>query len=83
MIEIIEKASLNRIEKGLESIGKILSKERDEETALRTGDIFRLKSVKFPEMELGVTGERLTGEYFLLGLKKVDFFRLLLDILYP
>ena len=33
--------------------------------------MFKLISVKFPEYELGVTGERLTGEYFLLGLKKV------------
>jgi hypothetical protein len=73
MIELIEKASLNRIEKGLESIGIIRSKERGEETVLQTGDIFRLKSVKFPDMELGVTGDRLTGEYFLLGLKKVLF----------
>jgi hypothetical protein len=68
VVEIIEKAYLNPIEKG---IGKILNKEKDEETVLRTGDLFRLRSVKFPEFELGVTGERLTGEYFLLGLKRV------------
>jgi hypothetical protein len=68
MIEILEKAYLGPIEKG---IGKILNKEKDEENVLRTGDLFRLRSVKFPEFELGVTGDRLTGEYFLLSLKKV------------
>jgi hypothetical protein len=72
VVEIIEKAYLNPIEKG---IGKILNKDKDkdEENVLRTGDSFRLRSVKFPDFELGVTGERLTGEYFLLGLKKVPF----------
>jgi hypothetical protein len=69
-IEIIEKASQSTIEKG---IGKILHKEKDEENVLRTGDLFRLRSVKFPEFELGVTGDRLTGEYFLLSLKKVSY----------
>jgi hypothetical protein len=73
VIEIVEKASLNRIEKGLETIGKkILHKETPDEGTLRAGDVFRLRSVKFPGYELGVTSARLTGEYFLLGLKKVD-----------
>jgi len=72
-VEIIEKASLNTLEKGLESIkGKIRHKERDTEGVLRAGDVFRLRSVKFPGFELGVTGVRLTDDFFHLGLRKID-----------
>jgi hypothetical protein len=70
-IEIMEKASLNPLEKGMEAFkGKIMGKEED--GALRVGDVFRLRSVKFPGFELGVTGVRLTDEYFHLGLRKVS-----------
>ncbi len=37
---------------------------------LRAGDQFRLRSVKFPEYELGITTKHLEGEYCYLGLQK-------------
>lgn len=38
---------------------------------LRAGDLFRLRSVKFTDYELGVTCERIRGEFCYLGLRKV------------
>lgn len=39
---------------------------------LRSGDYFRLRSVKFPEMEIGVTNVRLENDFFYLGFAKVS-----------
>lgn len=41
------------------------------EDYLRTGDLFRLRSVKFPEYELGVTSQHVKGDFCYLGLRKV------------
>jgi hypothetical protein len=38
---------------------------------LRSGDYFRLRSVKFPDVEIGVTNVRLEKDYFYLGFAKV------------
>ena len=43
----------------------------DEEPIIRTGDAFRLRSLKFPDYELGVTNVKKRGEYCYLGLRKV------------
>ena len=39
---------------------------------LRTGDSFRLRSVKFPEYEMGVTSVKLKDEFCYVGLRKVN-----------
>lgn len=41
---------------------------------LRTGDSFRLRSVKFPEYEMGVTSVKLKDEFCYVGLRKVRIF---------
>jgi len=38
---------------------------------IRTGDAFRLRSVKFPEYELGITNVKIRDEYTYLGLRKI------------
>jgi hypothetical protein len=38
---------------------------------LRAGDYFRLRSVKYPDVEIGVTNVRLEKDYFYLGFAKV------------
>lgn len=43
----------------------------NEDTILRHGDFFRLRSVKFPEYELGVTIDRVKDDYCYCGLRKV------------
>ena len=69
-VEILEKASLNTLEKGVEAFKERILKKEDD-NSVRFGDVFRLRSVKFPGFELGVTGVRLTDDYFHLGLRKV------------
>ena len=39
---------------------------------LKSGDSFRLRSMKFPEYELGVTSDKIKDEYCYLGLRKVN-----------
>lgn len=41
---------------------------------LRSGDYFRLRSVKFPDMEIGVTNVRLENDFFYMGFAKVKYF---------
>ena len=41
------------------------------ENTLYEGDSFRLRSVKFPEFELGITSEHLKANFSYLGLRKV------------
>ena len=48
----------------------------EQDPSLRPGDMFRLKSVKFPGYELGITSVKLKDEYYYLGLRKVSFFDL-------
>lgn len=38
---------------------------------IRTGDAFRLRSVKFPEYELGITNVKIRDDYCYLGLRKI------------
>jgi hypothetical protein len=38
---------------------------------LRAGDVFRLRNVKYPEFEFGVTNVRLRDDHFYMGLAKV------------
>ncbi len=52
--------------------GKDTSKEK-EDNILRPGDYFRLRSVKFPNFELGLTSVKLRDEYCYLGLRKVSY----------
>lgn len=40
-------------------------------SVLHIGDVFRLRSIKFPEFELGITSERLNVDNCYLGLRKV------------
>ena len=42
------------------------------DAVLRLGDSFRLRSMKFPEYELGVTSDKIKDDYCYLGLRKVD-----------
>lgn len=44
-----------------------------DEATLRPGDFFRLRSVKFPDFELGLTSVKLRDEYCYLGLRKVEY----------
>lgn len=43
----------------------------EQDPSLRPGDLFRLKSVKFPGYELGITSVKLKDDYYYLGLRKV------------
>jgi hypothetical protein len=43
----------------------------EQDPSLRPGDMFRLKSKKFPGYELGITSVKLRDEYYYLGLRKV------------
>ncbi len=43
----------------------------EQDPSLRPGDMFRLKSVKFPGYELGITSVKLKDDYYYLGLRKV------------
>ena len=44
----------------------------EQDPSLRPGDMFRLKSAKFPGYELGITSVNLRDEYYYLGLRKVE-----------
>jgi hypothetical protein len=39
---------------------------------LRPGDVFRLRSLKYPEFSFGVTNVRLENDFFYMGLAKVN-----------
>ncbi len=49
---------------------------KDVDNVLRPGDLFRLRSVKFPDFELGLTSIKLKDEYCYLGLRKVSVFQI-------
>ena len=44
----------------------------DSDAILKSGDNFRLRNMKFPDYELGVTSDNIKGDYCYLGLRKVD-----------
>lgn len=84
IIEVIEKAPQNKLKEFTEQIKgqidnikeKIGNKTstggtKDVDNVIRPGDMFRLRSVKFPEYELGITSVKLKDEYCYLGLRKV------------
>lgn len=85
-IEIVEKAPQNKIKEHFDNIkenikekmrrGSIVNKDIENtdnsDNMLRPGDLFRLRSVKFPEFELGLTSVKLRDEYCYLGLRKVN-----------
>ena len=48
-------------------------RDRDRDV-LNTGDLFRLRSVKFPEYELGITSKKISGDRCYLGLHKAQAF---------
>lgn len=70
-IEIVEKAQQTKF-KIVPSPGGPSSAQKDNDNILRPGDIFRLRSVKFPDFELGLTSVKLRDEYCYLGLRKVS-----------
>lgn len=82
-IEIVEKArdklkeQFENIKENIkEKIGRSKDKGEDKEekemdNILRPGDVFRLRSVKFPDFELGLTSVKLRDEYCYLGLRKM------------
>lgn len=84
IIEVLEKAPQNKLKEFTVQIkGQIDNiKEKignnaktpvgtKEDNVIRPGDMFRLRSVKFPEYELGITSVKLKDEYCYLGLRKV------------
>ncbi len=84
VVEIIEKAPQNKLKefteqiKGQidnikEKIGRPSIYTKDVDNVLRPGDMFRLRSVKFPDFELGITSVKLKDEFCYLGLRKVSF----------
>jgi hypothetical protein len=53
----------------------VSSGNRDEDSdkdILQVGDTFRLRSVKFPDYEMGVTSVKLRDEFSYMGLRKVS-----------
>ena len=50
---------------------KLQGVDLENDPGVRPGDYFRLKSVKFPGYELGITSVKLKDEYYSLGLRKV------------
>jgi hypothetical protein len=44
----------------------------DSDAILKSGDSFRLRNMKFPDYELGVTSDNIKGDYCYLGLRKID-----------
>ena len=73
VVEIIKKAPQSILGHGKDIIKeKVLQKEKDDADILRAGDVFRLRSVKFPQYELGVTSVRLKDDHFHIGLRKIE-----------
>lgn len=54
------------------AVAEVAEKVVEQDPSLRPGDMFRLKSVKFPGYELGITSVKLQDEYYYLGLRKVS-----------
>lgn len=54
------------------SSGVVDSRGSKDHSVLHLGDVFRLRSVKFPDYELGITSEHVRGDFCYLGLRKVS-----------
>jgi hypothetical protein len=78
VVEIIERAPQNIISVGFESIkdgvtGLVHGKSpKVNDDILRTGDMFRLRSVKFPEYELGLTSVKSKEQGCYMALRKIN-----------
>jgi hypothetical protein len=80
-VEIIEKAQ-SRLKEQFDKIKENISLSSTKEPSqlqqgpmdniLRPGDMFRLRSVKFPDFELGLTSVKVRDEYCYLGLRKMN-----------
>jgi hypothetical protein len=83
IIEIVEKAKQNVIQEQFSNIKEKFSRATsfgisndisniDADSVLSPGDSFRLRSMKFPDYELGVTGVKISGAHdaYYLGLRK-------------
>jgi hypothetical protein len=85
-VEITDRASKNKlsesISKSMKHITETIKESAfgkkdgpeakvDELNLLRSGDSFRLRSIKFPEYELGVTSVKIKDNFCYLGLRKV------------
>ncbi len=79
IVEITEKAPQNRLKEQFDNIKERIgvtptsnsAAGREMDNILRPGDMFRLRSAKFPQYELGITSTKLRDEYCYLGLRKV------------
>lgn len=79
-IEILEKAPQNKLKEHFDNIKEKIRPHHNNGAAnnanadhvLRIGDVFRLRSVKFPEFELGLTSVKLRDDYCYLGMRKVS-----------
>jgi hypothetical protein len=75
-VEIVEKATINTMQQGISAVKGMISGNVDKEKdahMLRAGDVFRLKSVKFPEYELAITGKKIKDNAYHLGLRRVSY----------
>lgn len=77
VVEIIERAPQNIISVGFETIkdgvtGLVGGKSpKVNDDILRTGDMFRLRSVKFPDYELGLTSVKSKDQGCYMALRKI------------
>lgn len=75
IIELVERAPQNKLKEQLGNIKeKILhsSSNNNPDDMIKPGDTFRLRSLKFPEFELGLTSVKIRDDYCYLGLRKVS-----------
>ena len=66
MLTISSKPNNNNVNNTISAEAPI-----EADAVLRLGDTFRLRSMKFPEYELGVTSDKIKDDYCYLGLRKV------------
>ena len=56
---------------GKKELSTTSDKSDPDDNILRAGDSFRLRNLKFPEYELGVTSVKIKDNYCYLGMRKV------------
>ena len=75
-IEDVERAPQNKIKEGFKDIKDAMigrqEKKEQHDKILRTGDSFRLRSVKWPDYELGITSNRVKDDFCKIALRKVE-----------
>ena len=64
------------------AVAEAAEKVVEQDPSLRPGDMFRLKSAKFPGYELGITSVKLKDEYYYLGLRKVPMIYFILFFIF-